>query len=253
MQMTESIKISLVTGGTRGIGSVIADELRYRGDHVITVSRRTKNDENHISVDLSSKKQISQISKSIGSKQINNLIFCHRYRGDNWGDEFQVSLGGVYFVIENIKKKLASVSSIVMIGSNASRYVFEEQSAAYHASRAALENITRYYAVQLGSQGTRCNCILPGGTLVKPENVEFFSEDNPVRKLLEEIRPLRKMGDAKDIAYLVEFLCSNKASFITGQSIFVDGGLSVVSQESLARKLKKLQYPNDAIQKLKTK
>ena len=251
--MTESKKISLVTGGTRGVGSVIADVLRNRGDRVITVSRRTLNDENHISADLSSKKQISRISKRIDSKRINNLIFCHRYRGDNWGDEFQVSLEGVYLVIENVKKKLASVSSIVIVGSNAGRYVFEEQSAAYHATRAALENIARYYAVQLGPQGTRCNCILPGGTLVKPENIEFFSEDNPVRKLIEEIRPLRKMGDAKDVAYLVEFLCSDKASFITGQSIFVDGGLSVVSQESLARRLKNLQHPNDAIKKLKAK
>ena len=46
------------------------------------------------------------------------------------------------------------------------------------------------------------------------------------------------MGDAKDVAYLVEFLSSDKASFITGQSIMVDGGLSIVGQESIARKLK---------------
>ena len=54
------------------------------------------------------------------------------------------------------------------------------------------------------------------------------------------------MGNAKDVAYLVEFLCSDKASFITGQCILVDGGLSVVSHESLARKLMNLQHPNNS-------
>ena len=240
--MTEAINNSLVTGGTRGIGSVIAEVLQDRGDRVITVSRRQMNDENHVSMDLSSIEDISSLPSKIASVDIHNLVFCHRYRGDNWGDEFKVSLEGVCHVIENVKK-LASLSSIVIIGSNASRYVFEEQSMAYHASRAALESITRYFAVQLGPQGTRCNCILPGGTLVKPENMEFFTEDNPVRELIEEIRPIRKIGDARDVAYLVEFLCSDKASFITGQSIFVDGGLSVVSHESIARQLKGLSHP----------
>lgn len=239
--MTEAINNSLVTGGTRGIGSVIVEVLRDRGDRVITVSRRQMNDENHVSMDLSSIEDISSLPSRISSVDIHNLVFCHRYRGDNWDDEFKVSLEGVYHVIENVKK-LASLSSIVIIGSNASRYVFEEQSMAYHASRAALENITRYFAVKLGPQGTRCNCILPGGSIVKPENMEFFSEDNPVRELIEEIRPIKKMGNAKDVAYLVEFLCSDKASFITGQSFLVDGGLSVVSHESLARQLMDLQH-----------
>ena len=240
--MTEAINNSLVTGGTRGIGSVIAEVLRDRGDRVITVSRRRMKDENHVSMDLSSIEDISSLPSRIASVDIHNLVFCHRYRGDNWGDEFKVSLEGVCHVIENLKK-LESLSSIVIIGSNASRYVFEEQSIAYHASRAALENITRYFAVQLGPQGTRCNCILPGGIIIKPENMEFFSEDNPVRQLFEEIRPLNKMGDSKDIAYLVEFLSSDKSAYITGQSIMVDGGLSVLSQESIARRLKYLTHP----------
>ena len=238
--MIENIKTSLVIGGTRGIGSVITEVLRARGDHVITLSRKKINDKNHISIDLSSKDDISCLSSRISSVDIHNLVFCHRYRGNNWEEEIQVSLEGVCLVIENLKKNLTSASSIVIIGSNASRYFFEEQSVAYHASRAALENIARFFSVQLGPQGTRCNCVLPGGTLIKPENIKKFSEDNPVRKLIEEIRPLRKIGDAKDIAYLVEFLCSDKASFISGQSILVDGGLSGVSHETIAMRLKGL-------------
>ena len=251
--MTEAIKISLITGGTSGIGSVIADVLSDRGDQVITVSSRNLNDENHISVDLSTEEKISQISRRIGKKRINNLIFCHRYRGDKWRKEFQISLISVHHIIENLSNNLTSNASIVIIGSNASRFILDEQTLAYHATQSALESLTRYYAVHLGARGTRCNCVLVGGTIIKPENADFFTKNNPVRKLIEEIRPLRKIGDARDVAYLVEFLSSNKASFITGQSILVDGGLSVVGQESLARKLKNLRNPNDIIKNLKEK
>ena len=82
--MTEAIKNSLVTGGTKGIGSVITEVLRDRGDRVITISRGEINDENHISVDLSSKKQIYKLVRNLSSTTINNLVFCHRYRGKSW-------------------------------------------------------------------------------------------------------------------------------------------------------------------------
>ena len=251
--MDQDIKTSLVTGGTRGIGSVVSEVLRDRGDQVITLSRRKKNDKNHISVDLSSEKQISQMSKKMGKKRIDNLIFCHRYRGDKSRKEFQISFDAIHHTIENLNKNLSDNAAIVIIGSNASRFILDEQPLAYHATRAALESLTRYYAVHLGAKGTRCNCVLVGGTIIKPENAKFFTKNNPVRQLVEEIRPLGKMGDAKDVAYLVEFLSSDKSAYITGQSIMVDGGLSVVSQESLARKLKNLQHSNDAIKKLKVK
>ena len=91
----------------------------------------------------------------------------------------------------------------------------------------------------LGGQGVRCNYVLLG-TVIKEENRQFFTRDNPVTKLFEEITPLKKLGNAIDIAHLVEFLCSDKASFITGQCISVDGGLSVIGQESIARRLKGL-------------
>jgi len=55
--------------------------------------------------------------------------------------------------------------------------------------------------------------------------------------MIEKITPLGKMGNAKDIANIVEFLCSSKSSFLTGNSFMMDGGLSLVGQESIARNL----------------
>jgi NAD(P)-dependent dehydrogenase (short-subunit alcohol dehydrogenase family) len=242
--MTTSITTtSLVTGGTRGIGSVIVDVLRIRGDRVITVSSRNLDEANHISVDISSEKQLTEMAKKIGPNPLNNLVFCHRYRGDEWRKEFQISLDAVYHAIEALEKHLAPEASIVIISSNASRFILEEQPLAYHATRAALENLMRYYAVHLGTKGIRCNCIMPC-TVIKPENKDFFTKDNPVTQLIEEITPLKRMGKAEDVAHLVEFLCSDKSSFITGQSFIVDGGLSVVGHESLARRLRGLPNLN---------
>jgi len=233
--------ISLVVGGTRGIGKTIVEILKIRNDQIYTFSRRKNNDENHISIDLGSTTSIKKIEDALSNKLIDNLIFCHRYRGDDRKKEYQITVEAVCEVIELLKDKFTKNGSIVVLSSSASRFVFDEQPVQYHTSRAALESLIRYYSQRLGSKGIRCNCVLLG-TVIKEENKKFFNEDNPVTKLIKEITPLNNIGQAKDIANLVEFLCSNKSSFITGQSINVDGGLSVVGQESIARRLKKLNH-----------
>ena len=84
--MTAAAKTSLVTGGTRGIGSEISEVLRDRGDWVITVSRREINDENHFSVDLSSKKQIFELVRNLSSTTIDNtvLVLPAKYNNILW-------------------------------------------------------------------------------------------------------------------------------------------------------------------------
>jgi 3-oxoacyl-[acyl-carrier protein] reductase len=233
--------ISLVVGGKTGIGRSIVEVLRGRGDQVITFSRRKIKDENHISIDLGSKNSIKEKLDLLGNKLIDNLIFCHRYRGADRKIEYEITVEAVSGVIEILKDKFKKNGSIVVLSSPASNLIFDEQAVEYHTSRAALESLIRYYAVRLGTQGIRCNCVLPG-TVIKEENINFFTEDNPVTKLIKEITPLNNIGKSIDIANLVEFLCSQKSSFISGQSINVDGGLSLVGQESIARRLKELQH-----------
>ena len=240
--MNRSSYISLVTGGTRGIGAEIVAVLRNRGDKVFTISRREGKTSDHISMDLSSKEQISSLAKGIGRRKIDNLVFCHRYRGDSFSEELQITFQSVHQVVNCLKSRFSKKSSIVIVSSVASQFIIDEQSFAYHGTRAALENLSRYLTVNFGPKGIRCNCVMPT-TLIKSENKHFFTKNNPVRKLLEDITPLRKMGNASDIAHLCEFLCSDKASFISGQSITVDGGLSVVSQETIARRLTDLSHP----------
>ncbi|WP_211942349.1 SDR family NAD(P)-dependent oxidoreductase [Cylindrospermopsis raciborskii] len=234
---------SIVIGGTRGIGQVIFDQLVKRGDFTYRVSRTEYPDSSsHIKFDITSPNTdllVNQIDANI-----NYLVFSHRYRGIDWHEEFEVTVRAVSLIVEAlISKFTTSESSVVIIGSNASRFVVNEQSAQYHASRASLESLTKYFAVKYGKNKVRFNCILPC-TLIKPENQDFFIEGNQVRKMIEGITPLGRMGSAEDIANLVEFLCSDRSSFITGQSFVVDGGLSLKGQESIARELVHLQHKN---------
>jgi len=233
--------LSIVVGGQTGIGRSVVEVLRVRGDEVYTFSRRKSKDENHISIDLGSKTSIKKIEDLLSNRLIDNLIFCHRYRGGDRKLEYQITVNVVCEIIELLKGKFKKNGSIVALSSEASNLIFDEQPIEYHTSRSALESLIKYYAVSLGNKGIRCNCVLPA-TVIKEENRDFFTEDNPVTKLIKEITPLNDMGHSIDIANLVEFLCSDKSSFISGQSINVDGGLGLVAQESIARRIKDLKH-----------
>jgi NAD(P)-dependent dehydrogenase (short-subunit alcohol dehydrogenase family) len=226
------MQTSVIIGGLSGIGSVIAKHLSNRGDKVYTVSRSNPETNNHISCDISV--DCTPIIDCI--TDIDYLIFTHRYRGTDWNETFDVTVKGVNNVIQAVSNKLNKGASVVVISSNASHFVLDEQSVEYHSSRSALDGLMRYYAVTYGNRGIRFNSILPS-TLIKPENIDFFDKDNKVRKMIEEITPLGRMGKAEDIANIVDFLCSQKSSFITGNSFMADGGLSLVGQETIARDL----------------
>jgi NAD(P)-dependent dehydrogenase (short-subunit alcohol dehydrogenase family) len=218
---------TLIIGGTRGIGLVIKDALVRRGDNVYTASRSDSINLNHQKINLP-----NDANLDINFK-LNNLIFAHRYRGDIWDHDFEVTLKSVEFIINNLKNKFCGEGSIVILGSNAGNLVYKEQTVSYHATRAALNGLVKYYAVNLGLNKIRCNLVVPS-TVIKPENKDFYSVNNNKRKFIEKITPLGRMGSAEDIANLVEFLCSNKSSFITGQTFLVDGGISLLSQESMS-------------------
>ena len=217
---------TLISGGTRGIGLVTKRMLEKRGDLVTTFSR-SPSSINHIQMPIDKFDY-----KLLPYKKYDNLIFTHRYRGDDGYEDLKITVNSLFKILDNCKFFLSNDSSIVILGSNASKFVFFEQNSLYHASRAALTGINNYYSVKLGKFGIRCNIVNPG-TVIKPENKNFYSENLKLVKNIENLTPLKKMGKAEDVANLVLFLCSKNSNFITGQNISVDGGLSNISQESI--------------------
>lgn len=229
-------KISIIIGGTKGIGSVITKKLKDRGDRTIIFSRNINKKIMSQKLDLIDKNQIKDtFSNNPKLKKIDNLIFSHRYRGNNAQEDYQISLHSVEQIIDLMKDKLSKKSSIIIINSIAIRTIVDDQPQRYHIIRGGLEQLTKYSAIKLGKNGTRVNSILVT-KIIKPENKNFFlKKNNSVRKMMEKITPLRRMGDAEDVANLVDFLTNDKSSFITGLSIPIDGGTHLLSQESITK------------------
>lgn len=239
----------LIIGGTRGIGKEIVKNLQIK-NYTISVVGRTlpsphnKSNKNvhYWSTDLSDEKNISKTIDAIRKKNgnISHLIFCQRYRGkeDDWNGELNVSLTATKTIIERTTHHFDDTDekSIVIIDSLSGYLIGVEQPLSYHVGKAGLRQLARYYAVVLGPKGIRVNCISPC-TILKAESKHFYLHNTKLMNLYKHIIPLGRMGTAKDISDIVEFLCSPSSSFITGQNIIADGGLSLLSQDTLARDL----------------
>ena len=235
--MTQAKKITIVTGGTRGIGSVITETFKNRGKRVLTISRAKIESKDHISADLCENDSPINIKNQIGSDEIENLVLCHRYRGKSRTDEMSLMLDKTIDLIEELRDKFMKPSSIVVVGSKAASQVFSDQSIGYHCSRGALSSLVRYLAVNLGPRQIRCNSVEPG-TIFKPENKDYYSKNSALVRILSDITPLRRMGSAQDVADTVMYLCSASSGFLTGHNLCIDGGLHLVAQESIANSYK---------------
>jgi NAD(P)-dependent dehydrogenase (short-subunit alcohol dehydrogenase family) len=240
---------TLVVGGSKGIGRAVARRLADEG-HLVSVVGRTRPaggaDEARIkswTVDVADSARVRSTLDDIVETQgpLSAAVLLQRYRGDgdDWAGEIATSLTATRNVVDWAAERFedrGNGKAIVVVSSIAGGLVASEQPVSYHMAKAAMSQMVRYYAVALGRKGIRINAISPG-TIVKDESKPFYAEHPEIEALYREIVPLGRMGTSADVADLAAFLLSERASFLTGQNIVLDGGVSLQSHESLSRRL----------------
>jgi len=239
---------SLVIGGTRGLGRVVARLLGESGHRVSSIGRREAGPEDAVAnvrrwrADFSDEAVVGATLREIiaTSGSVDYVVFCQRYRdqADSWDGELRITLGLTRAVIDALGDDGwgSADKAMVMVSSVFGEWIGEGQPVGYHVAKAGMLQLMRYYAVNLGRRGIRANAVTPF-TFLKPESEQFYLGNQPLMDFYREAVPLGRLATADDIARVIRFLCSSDAAFINGQNLHVDGGLSAVWPETLARRL----------------
>ena len=215
-------KVVVVTGGAHGIGKCIAEEFRKRGASVAVIDVR---EGEHFVGDISKKEALENFADDIINKYgkvdyiVNNALPLMKGLDECSWEEFQYALAvdvtAPFYLVKLLAPHLAAGASIVNISSSRDR-MSQPQTESYTAAKGGIAALTHALAVTLRDKA-RVNSISPGWI-----DTEFKDYDGPDAAQ----QPAGRVGNPMDIANMVLFLCSEKAGFITGENICIDGGMT---------------------------
>lgn len=142
---------------------------------------------------------------------------------EDWDDVIRTNMKGCFLNTKSCAKRMVDVGksgSIINIGSGCNKLAFPKL-VSYTASKGGIEQFTKVSAVELGPHAIRVNCVAPGAIF----NERTALEQPNYEETWGRITPLRRVGTVEDIAGPVLFFASNAAQFVTGQTLWVDGGV----------------------------
>jgi 3-oxoacyl-[acyl-carrier protein] reductase len=214
---------AFVTGASRGIGAAIAQELARRGYEIWAPSRAELNLGDAASVkrfiDAHAEAQVDVLVNNAG---INLLKALPELDSETWAEMLQVNLTAPLtltqwaapFMRSQKWGRILNLSSVLSL-------LAKEKRAAYSMTKSAINALTRTAAVELGPDGILVNALCPGYV-----GTEMTSRNNSpaALKIIIDSIPLRRLAQPVELARVAGFLCSEENTYLTGQSVVVDGG-----------------------------
>jgi 3-oxoacyl-[acyl-carrier protein] reductase len=233
-------RTAVVTGGSRGIGKAIATELAGAGATVVVGYRSGAEEAEAVAAEIGGRAVQADVAEPEDAQRlvdeagdvdilVNNAGVTRdgllaRMSDEDWQVVLNTNLGGTFNTCRAAARgmmrrrggSIVNVSSIVGLHGNPGQ-------TNYSASKAGIIGFTKALARELGSRGVRANVVAPGYVSTRLTN-ELPEE---LRNAMLANTPLGRFGEPEDIAGAVRFLCSDAASFVTGEVLLVDGGLGM--------------------------
>ncbi|MFT4524022.1 MAG: NAD(P)-dependent dehydrogenase (short-subunit alcohol dehydrogenase family) [Granulosicoccus sp.] len=225
------MKEILVIGGSSGIGKAVVEKLLVNGDVAYaTYNLNPVNEVNYHHLDVTS----DEYNLDFVSEELHGLVYCpgsinlkpfHRIKPEEFVADLQLQTIGAIRIIQQVLPNLkAGKGSVVMFSTVAVQQGFNFHSQVA-VSKGAIEGLTRSLAAELAPT-IRVNCVAPSLTDTPLAGRLLNSEQK--KDANAERHPLKRIGTSEDIANAVAYLLSDESSWVTGQVIKVDGGISTI-------------------------